>query len=32
MEWEDPKEIRKKAGLIDQPNQYLLEQIATVVA
>ncbi|HML03843.1 MAG TPA: cyclase [Candidatus Bathyarchaeia archaeon] len=32
MQWGDPNEIGKKAGLIDQPDQYLLEQIATVVA
>jgi len=32
MEWGDPNEIRKKAGLKDQLDQYLLEQIATVVA
>jgi hypothetical protein len=32
MKWGDPNEIRKRAGLKDQPDQYLLEQIATVVA
>ena len=30
--WGNPNEIRKKAGLIDQPDQYLLEQIGTVIA
>ena len=32
MKWGNPNEIRKKAGLIDQPDQYLIEQIDTVVA
>ena len=30
--WGNPNEIRKKAGLIDQPDQYLLEQVGEVVA
>jgi hypothetical protein len=32
MEWGDSNEIRKKFGLIGQPDVYLLEQIATVAA
>jgi hypothetical protein len=32
MKWGDPNEIRKKAGLIGQPDVYLLEQIAAVTA
>jgi hypothetical protein len=32
MKWGNPNEIRKKAGLVDQPNEYLFERIATVVA
>ena len=30
--WGNPNEIRKKAGLIDQPDQYLLEQVGEVIA
>jgi heme-degrading monooxygenase HmoA len=32
MKWGDPNETRKKAGLIGQPDVYLLEHVATVVA
>jgi hypothetical protein len=32
MKWGNPNEIRKKAGLIDQPDQYLLEQVGVVIA
>jgi len=32
MKWGNPNQIRKKAALIDQPDQYLLEQIDVVIA